>query len=151
MAGINLLAKIGLRRIDSELDWLKQLRDYSEEWYNELVTPILPVLVDKGLHKDQTELHKYEKCAEQLLNQAYISNSGEKIENIFEEMGTRGITIKSRTKLTPLIDTYIKSGMFLKQIAYNFDPELATSGWKDFEIKKNRLVKEINQQLKKIG
>ncbi len=151
MTGINLLAKIGLRRIDSELDWLKQLREHSEDWYNEIVTPILPVLVDKGLQKNQTELQKYEKCAEQLLNQAYISNSGEKIENIFVEMGARGITIKSRTKLTPLIDTYIKSGMFLKQIAYSFDPKLAISGWKDFERKKNRLVKEINQQLKKIG
>ena len=148
---INLLEKIVFRRVNSEIDWLTKLRNYSEEWYNELVNPILPVLVNKDLQNNKAELKKYTTCAEQLLNQAYISNSGEKIENIFIEMGARGITIKSRTKLTPLIKNYIEAGMFLKRVAYNFDPEAAISGWENFKNKKIELVTEINEQLKNIG
>lgn len=147
---LNLLSKLVLRRIDNEVQYLKELRNCSEEWYNELTSPIMPLLVDKGLLRNTSDETKYIECAEKLLNQVYIINSGEKIENIFIEMGKRGITINSRTNLTPLIEEYVDSGIFLKKIAYNFEPETAHSGWKSFEMKKNKLVSEINEQLKNI-
>ncbi|MFK2822019.1 hypothetical protein ACH5BK_03455 [Arcobacter sp. YIC-80] len=151
MFGENLLVKLGLRRIDSEIDWLKKLREYSEEWYNELTIPVMPILINQNLKQEKLNIQQYTECAEKLLNQAYISNYGEKIENIFVEMGARGITIKSRTKLTPLINEFIETGMFMKKVAYDFEPKKAHKEWKKFLEAKNKLVKEVNKQLKTIG
>lgn len=148
---MGLLDKIVFRRIDNEVAWLKQLRYASETWYNELTTPLLPVLLGEVTEDQPASVEQYVKIAEALLKEGIVVNAGDVVHNTFSEMGRRGITISSRTKLSPLIEEYVESGMFVKKVAYGVDPEEARKKWETFQESKNALVAEINSQLKSIG
>lgn len=148
---MGLLDKLVFRRIDNEVAWLKQLREASETWYNELTTPLLPVLLGQVTKDQSASVEGYVKIAKALLKEGIVVNAGDVVHNTFSEMGKRGITISSRKKLTPLIERYVESGMFVKKVAYGFNPEEARKKWKAFQESKDALVAEINSQLKSIG
>ena len=144
--------RVLFRRVDNEISWLKQLRTESDLWFNELTEPLLPLLQRKIDTDDPEVRSKYKDIAHELLKEAFIINSGDKVESIFEEMGDRGLPFTtSREALTPLIVEYLDTGLFLKMIAYGFDPDRAREKWLKFKAARKNLVSEINSQLKKIG
>ena len=148
---MNLIEKLSLLEVmTNEKDWLQGLREHVEDWYNELTIPVLPILKNKKLHKDTSEYIQYKQIAEDLLNHAHISNAGNKLSNLFDEMNEKKLLINSKVIITPLINNYIESGMFLKNIAYNFDPKIVHKKWKKFEENKNKLIIEINNQIQSI-
>ena len=148
---MNLIDKLSsFELMTNEKDWLQGLRQHVEDWYNELTTPVLPILKNKKLHKDTNEYIKYKQIAEELLNHAYISNAGNKLSNLFDEMNEKNLLINSKVIITPLIHNYIDTGMFLKEIAYNYDPEIVHKKWKEFEENKNKLIIKINSQIQLI-
>ena len=140
------------RRIDTEIAWLKELRKSSEDWYNQLTQPLLPLLQGKIDVTAPGVAEKYKAIAEELLREAFIVNAGDEVNNLFQEMGKRGLPFfTSRAALTPLIAEYLEAGLFLKRIVYGFDPDRARDKWKHFQISKDALVTEINGQLRRIG
>ena len=148
---MGLLDKLLFRRVDTEIAWLKQLREASETWYNELTNPLLPVLIGEVTENDRSSVERYKKIALELLKEGIVVNAGDVVNNTFLEMGKRGITISSRKKLAPLMEDYVRDGMFVKKVAYGFNAAEAKSKWQHFQMSKDALVAEINNQLKNIG
>lgn len=102
---------------------------------------------------DATDVaEKYRVIAEGLLKEAFIINAGNAVDNLFQEMGDRGLPfVTSRQELAPLIQAYLESGLFLKRLVYGFDPERARRQWQEFRGCKDQLIREINNQLRRIG
>lgn len=144
---MGLLDRLVLKRIDTEIAWLKELRTSAETWYNELTEPLLPVLSGR-----ENASKKYVSIAKKLYEEELRINAGNAVKNTFEEMGDRGITIKSRTKLAPLIEGYLKAGSFVKAIGFRSEPnpKEAIEKWTKFKENRELLISEINIQLKKI-
>lgn len=145
---LNLLSK----KIDNERSWLEGLRTATESWYNQLTEPLLPLLMGKINPEDTDAEKKYKTIAEGLLKEAFISNAGNAVNNLFQEMGKRGLPfISSRKMLAPHIQAYMESGIFLKKLVFGFHPKSAREQWQEFRNHKDQLVAEINNQLRRIG
>ncbi|GEM_PF-4064647 len=149
---LGLFERLFTRRIDTEKAWLKELRAATEEWYNQLTEPLLPVLLKQVNLNAPDVKEKYSAIAEDLLKEVFVSNAGDVVRNLFQEMGNRGIPfVTSRDDLFPLIENYLQTGLFVKRLAYGFDPERARNQWGEFFQAKESLVSELNNQLRRLG
>jgi hypothetical protein len=149
---MSFLDKLLFRRIDSEVKWLHELRDESESWFNQLTDPILPIIQNQVDERDPEVQEKYRVIADKLLKENLIVNSGDKVKNIFHEMGGRGLPLTtSRKSLEPLLIEYLESGHFLKRLAIIFDANRTREQWHEFECLKDAVIDEINNQLRNIG
>jgi len=149
---ISFLKDLIAAKYNHERDWLKTLREASEDWYNQLTEPLMPVLLGQIDSNDPQIKEKYQRIADDLLREAFIVNAGDEVRNIFQEMGNRGLPfITSRKALQPLLVEYLKGGLFLKRLAFGFEPERAIAQWQKFGRARDELRNEINSQLEKLG
>lgn len=146
------LETLMMKKYENEREWLRSLRVAAGEWFNTLTEPLLPVLTRKVGTQDPDAEKIYGKIGSELLEEAFVVNAGDELQNIFAEMGRRGIPFStSRKPLEPLLEKYLETGLFLKKLVYGFDPEQATLEWREFRCCKNDLIKEINRQIRNLG
>ena len=103
--------------------------------------------------------------AKELYFRKIESNSGNYLANTMEQMAEHGIPLfTSRYKLQRRTQEYLDSGHFLKEIINCFAnwedvPEkrrydykqFVNDAWKQFKTSKERLITEINRQIRRLG
>ncbi len=163
---MSFLEKIVPKIISNEKEMLRSLRKTSEEWFNELTDPFLlvlnPTFNASDLSPEQQTQLKNE--AEKIWTESVKVNQGDEVANKLAEIKlSSGIPYFSgRKELREKIQSYLKSGDFLKKFFYGSflsddreevqgGIEMARELWMKFKEDKDSLVQQINDQLAKIG
>ncbi len=163
---MGFLDRISLNLIKNEKDMLSSLLEATEQWHNELTTPLLSILNGEinAAQLSQEKRREVKRIAEKMLNEKVMVNQGNYLENKLEQID-RSIGIpffSERDELKARIHSYLYSGMYLKKFIYgsfNSSDVLevqeginsAKKKWLLFRKKRDSLVKQINTQLAKIG
>ena len=153
------------QRYDSEKAWLNALLDHTENWYNEITEPLKDLLFRHSMGRVDFPASQIQEIARQLFFNKIESNHGNYVRNTLEQMNDRGIPLfTSRHKLQARAEQFLESGHFLKEVVIVCHdwPQMTDSaqyqalravrtGWEGFGVSKERLVIEINHQLRRLG
>jgi hypothetical protein len=154
------------QRYDTEKELLLALLSHTEAWFNELTLPLRELLFEM-LYGDIERLEpaKYVEIARELYFQKIQSNHGSYVRNTMEQMSEHGIPLfTSRYKLQQRTQEFLVSGRFLKDIVEYFSRwkylDRATQyeyrsqirdAWENLRACRERLVTEINRQIRRLG
>jgi len=148
---------------------LKAYLIHAEGWYNELTDPLKEFVynITHSWDSDTNDLSpcQYAKIARELFFNEIQSNQGNNLKNILEQMTEHGIPLFShRFKLQTRTQEFLDSGHFLKTFAVTFHnwenldewirlryKKDALDAWRNFKTCKERLVTEINRQIRRLS
>ena len=106
----------------TEVEGLQNMRDAAEAWYNELVQPLLPVLVGEIPSElpSQEQRTRLIALVEKIEEQAIISNHGDALSNQIPWLeATRGVPLlSSRPALIEALMIYLTRGDYVKGLSY---------------------------------
>jgi hypothetical protein len=153
------------QKYDSEKALLTAYLAHAEAWYNELTAPLKNFVYEMHFNLRVVEPRRYAEMARDMYFRQIESNRGNDLKNTMEQMGGMGIPLFShRHKLQRRTKELLDSGHFLKEfvslfhgwddlsdhqrIAYR---RHALESWNRFKECKDRLVTEINRQMRRLG
>jgi len=155
------------QRYDTEKQLLQAMLTQTESWHNELTEPLKDFLFKMKVDSRSFELQREQalSIAKELYFKKIESNHGNYLSNTIDQMSENGIPLfTSRHKLQKRAREYLDSGHFLKDIINcfaNWDsvPEMyryqyksqVRDAWERFKTCKDRLVTEINRQIRRLG
>ena len=147
---------------NSEFDLLYSLLEHTENWYNELTEPLKDfLLMVRGFSVLVPE--QYVEIAQELYYKKLESNHGNYLLNTIQQMSDEEIPLfNSRYSLRKYTQEFLESGYFIKDIVSSFNnwhsknersKHIATMnvrrGWEKFKFQKDRLIEEINRQIRR--
>lgn len=154
------------QKYDTEKELLRALLEHAEGWYNELTEPLRELLYDLDhISERPLDSEKYYEVAMALYNESIKVNHGDGVKNTIEQMSGTSIPLfLSRPTLQRLTEEYLDSGHLLKDIVIalgnwsrldksnNYERRQdIKKAWDEFRRRKDKVVKESNKQIRRLG